>query len=168
MKGPLSLVPWGLQNLLGLKGEEGVFRTLEDHARLTMDLFEYLAATNCKEIITQTLSIAAEGFQTFSNFTVPNDQNWLVRGIGWVSTPGAAEAIRGKLFLLSQGTLVRQLTDYGYSNPTDAAAAGVAAGASDGAPFVLVGGDSISFNTSQLISAGLNVTVSGAILRYHS
>jgi len=168
MQGPISLVPWGLGNLLGLKGDSGVFRYIEDNAQFSMDLWDLIATQNCLERLAQSNTAAAVGLVAYTTMTVPSGEAWLVRGCGFSAQAAAGENIRANMLLVnSTGSGTRALTDDMTSSLTDAVGVGAAAGQCTGPAFFMAPGDALGVLVKKITTAGtISISTVATIYRF--
>lgn len=163
---PLGIVPWSLGNLLGIKGEPGILQGVLDTITPTLDMLEFLAGPNCREVVTQSVNITGKGSFTYSNLNPVQGEAWLVYGAAFSSANLAVgDALRGQLLVQGEGGQgIRQITDQ------DTGTSGITLAKQMRVPsFVLYPGQIIAFFANDWTSAGsIAVGVSVTIFRFHS
>jgi len=166
--GPVQLIPWGLGNLLGLKGDIGVLAGQLNALQPSIEMLELLAGPNAIENVTQTVGVNALGSVPFTSLVVPERQAWLVRGVGAAATTLVGELLRYRV--LSYTPLnggYREITPEFTSSLTDAAAVGVAGGSMNVGAFILYGGEAIRPFVNRVTTAGaINLVLAAQILRF--
>jgi hypothetical protein len=166
--GPLQLIPWGLGNMLGLKGDVGILPSISGSLQPTVEMLDLLAGKNAIETVLQTVGVSGVASTLFSSLVVPAGETWLVRGVSTSAAAAAGELLRYRVLAYTQLALpFRQIVGESTTSLTDAVGAGNAAGASAGGPFLLYGGESLRPYVHRITTAGaINVTLAASILRF--
>jgi hypothetical protein len=163
--GPLGLVPWSLGNMFSLKGEHGVLQNILDTVHPTLDVLDFLAAPNAREVVSQSVATNAKGPIVYSLLNPTIGECWLVRGFGFSATLIAGDALRARGIVIGNlGQGIKQITD------ENTGTAGITVSSYLRVPpFILYSGESLSVFVTDITSATtIAIAASATILRFHS
>jgi len=165
MAGPLSNLPLGLNDLVGLRGQVAYPNNLTQELHGSIDIVPLLLATY-GEVLTDSINAAAVGSTTYAVLTVPQGEIWLCESFS-VSTVtiGAAEVLRVRACVLyaagALGTAVMTDAIPSASSLTDAAGVGGVLSGMRG-PFYLGPGAQPAVWVEKITTAG-TIAIQGRI-----
>jgi hypothetical protein len=162
-------IPWGLSNLLGLKGELGLVSRIQDYAQPTIDVLDWIGDSQAREVITASAGVAAVGTAVIAALSPPSGESWWVRGCSARASVGAGELLRGQMIQAdSVGSAIRAIGAEGTSSLQDAVGAGFCASYADRG-FPMYSGDAIYYVVKKITTAGfITVNLSMTIYRFRA
>jgi hypothetical protein len=163
----VNVVPSGLGNFLGVKGDSSAFRSVLEEIRPNIDVMQFLAGTLAKESIAQGANYNAVSQQAaFSNLVVPGNECWLLKGCGFGCTTIAGELFRGHVLCNDANSRAyAQLTDDATTSLGDVVGIGHANAYMRVPAFFMYPGDYLTVVAARCTTAA-NIAVSLAALIY--
>lgn len=159
MIGPLSNLPIGLLDLVGVRGSPQYPNSLAETIVPMLDISRYIEAYSA-ELLSETIAVAVVGLGSFLTLQVPQNEAWLVMEHTVTAVTGAAELLRMRAVTSTPTSGAAHVVsgEEAASSMTDAAAASSILATLRG-PFVINGPTVPGVWVERITTAGsINIT----------
>jgi len=173
---PVSTFPTGLLGLLGIKSDGQYPSQLGGTYAPTLELSQWLAATNGLDLVSSSTAFNASGDSGMdTQLIVPPGYIWLLKGAAAYAPVGAAEKFIGQVGIFTRRATALYWSQMG-SMGGDKVGVTVLGGGSPGTlrsclggPLVMMAGDELGFSCQQFVAAApITVFINAYVFAFHA